>query len=57
MKKFLALLLALALTLGLAACGGDDSGKDAPGQSGGPALKIAIPAGCLSGAKKRPVFP
>lgn len=40
MKKFLALLLALTLTLGLAACGGDDGGKDAPGQSGGPALRI-----------------
>ena len=48
MKKFLALLLALALTLGLAACGGDDSGKDAPGQSGGPALKIGG-AGPLTG--------
>ncbi len=42
MKKFLALLLALTLTLGLTACGGDDGGKDAPGQSsaGGTALKI-----------------
>ena len=40
MKKFLALLLVLALTLGLAACGGDDGGKDVPGQSSGPALRI-----------------
>ena len=40
MKKFLALLLVLALTLGLAACGGDDGGKDVPGQSGGSALRI-----------------
>ena len=40
MKKFLALLLVLALTLGLAACGGDDGGKAVPGQSGGSALRI-----------------
>lgn len=50
MKKFLALLLALTLTLGLTACGGDDGGKDAPGQSsaGGTALKIGG-AGPLTG--------
>ena len=46
MKKFLALLLALAMTLALAACGGDsaDNAGDAgsTGSEGGDTIKIAL---------------
>ena len=35
MKKFLAMLLAVVMTMGLVACGGNNSGKDNDSQGGG----------------------
>ena len=33
MKKFMVLLLALVMVLGLAACGGDDKGAESSGET------------------------
>ena len=52
-KKVLALLLTLALTLSLAACGGDSAGSGSSGSSGGdaPPAQTQQPAGGEDGGK------